>query len=389
MAVDDAVLDDLAIRLQRTRWPDDVGAGWADGTDVAYLRELVGYWRDRFDWRAAEQRLNRLPQFRAGIDGVGVHFVHERGRGPDPLPLVLTHGWPSTFAEPGALVPMLTDPARFGADPADSFDVVVPSLPGFGFSDRPRGPGTARRLPRLWVRLMSEVLGYRRFAAHGTDIGAFVTNRLALEHPEHVVGVHVGHWAEPDVDTAELTGQERRFVEARVRNAEAEGGYAHVQRTRPQSLAFGLTDSPAGLAGWIVEKWRSWGDCAGDVERRFTKDDLLTTVMIYWVTGTIASSVRLYKEWALASRPHPACPVPPVPPGAGESAPLPAGRRIEPPARLALFLPGGDPPPVSWIERAYARPQVAVMPRGGHFPAMEEPQLLVEDIRAFFRPLRH
>ena len=289
IAVPQATLDDLAERLARTRWPGALdGAGWEDGTSRAYLHELVAWWQTGFDWRAQEAAINRFPQFRATVDGVGLHFVHVRGKGPAPLPLVCTHGWPSTFYELLPLVPLLTDPAGHGGDPADAFDVVIPSLPGYGFSDPLQGRGSANRVPELWTRLMREVLGYEQFGAHGGDIGAMVANRLALEHPERLVGIHVTRPADPYIGpgAAPLTEAEQALLPSRARWHEVEGGYVHLQRTRPQTLAYGLADSPVGLAAWIVEKWRAWSDGDGQVERRFTKDQLLTTVMLYWVTGT-------------------------------------------------------------------------------------------------------
>lgn len=382
-------LDDLADRLARTRWPEVLAnPTWAWGMDAGYLRELVDWWRTSFDWRHQECNLNRFRQYRVKLDGLGVHFVHERGVGPRPMPLLISHGWPSTFFEMSKIIPRLTDPARYGADPADSFDVVVPSLPGYAFSDAPQHTGIAWQLPTLWIRLMSEVLGYGRFGAHGVDIGGFLTNRLGLDYPEHLVGIHVTQWPEPCVE-GDLTADETRYIEARAAGNEAELGYAHVQRTKPWSLAYGLLDSPVGLAAWLVDKWCAWSDCDGDIERRFTKDELLTTVMLYWVTRTIGSSFQLYREWGLASRPYPWMPPTDAPPGAAESTPLPPGRRIDVPAAVALSLNYGPTiPPVSWLQRSYTQPQVIHMPRGGHFPAMEEPDLLVESLRSFFRPLR-
>lgn len=388
-----SALEDLRERLARSRWPDeDTDTGWTYGTDLSYLRELVAYWQDDFDWRAQEARLNCFAQFRADIDGVGIHFLHERGLGPDPLPLVLTHGWPSTFAEMLELVPLLTNPSGHGGDPADAFDVVVPSLPGYGFSDRPTKPGFSRRIPGLWVSLMAE-LGYPRFAAHGVDVGSSVTNLLGLEYPERIVGVHVTYPAEPYLGpgAAALSERERLFLEGRPPGQEAEGGYTHIQRTKPLTLSYGLNDSPVGLAAWIIEKFRAWSDCGGDIERRFAKDDLLTTVMIYWLTETIGSSFRVYRDWALGAESNPYAwqDRDDVPRGVA-SKPLGQHERVSVPAAVALFP--ADPPsgmPREWAERAYAdlrrftRP-----PRGGHFPAFEEPELLAEDLRAFFRPLR-
>jgi pimeloyl-ACP methyl ester carboxylesterase len=379
-------LDDLRERLARTRFPDEVsGAGWDYGTNLAYMRELVGYWESSFDWREQEQRLNRFTHFRAEVDGFGLHFIHERGKGDDPMPLVLTHGWPSTFFEFSKIVPLLTNPESHGGDAADAFDVVVPSLPGFGFSDRSKEAGFSRRIPGLWVRLMEE-LGYTRFAAHGVDVGTSVANLLGLWH-------HVTYPAEPYVGPGapELSEREREFLEARPRGQEAEGGYTHIQRTKPLTLSYALNDSPAGLAAWIVEKFRAWSDCAGEVERRFSKDELLTTVTLYWLTETIGSSFRVYRDWALGAESNPFAweGREEVPRGVA-SKPLARNERIDVPSAVALFP--ADPPaamPREWAERSYSDlRRFTRMPRGGHFPAMEEPELLVEDLRTFFRPLR-
>ena len=371
IAVADDVLADLRRRLAATRWPDEVDdAGWDYGANLAYLKGLVAYWRDGFDWRAQEATLNQYAQYRADIDGVGVHFVHEHGHGPHPLPLIITHGWPSSFAQMLKIVPLLTDPARYGGDPADAFDVVVPSLPGFGFSDRPRARGmNGQRIATLWARLMADTLGYRRFAAAGGDLGSPVTRRLALAHPDLVVGMHLTDVGYPTADRPDFSAAERRYLDA-VRDWSAhEGAYMMLQSIKPQTLAYGLTDSPVGLAAWIVEKFRAWSDCAGDVERRFSKDELLTTIMIYWVTETINSSVRLYYE----NRGIP---------------PLAPEQRINVPAGVAIFPKDLALPPREWAERSLRVERWTEMPRGGHFAAMEEPALLVEDLRAFFRPLR-
>jgi pimeloyl-ACP methyl ester carboxylesterase len=391
--VPQATLDDLDARLARTRWPGELdGAGWEDGTSPAFLQELVGWWQTGFDWRAQEAAINRFPQFRATVDGIGLHFVHVRGKGPAPLPLVLTHGWPSTFYELLPLVPLLTDPTSYGGDPADAFDVVIPSLPGYGFSDPLQGRGSSNRVPKLWVQLMGKVLGYERFGAHGGDIGAMVANRLALEHPEPLVGIHVTRAADPYVGpgAAPLTPAEQALLAARARWHEAEGGYVHLQRTRPQTLAYGLADSPVGLAAWILEKWQAWSDCDGQVERRFTKDELLTTVMLYWVTGTIGPSFRFHRDWALGAGSLPQALAEAlanraeVPPGVVR--PLALGERIQVPAAVTLF---DYHCPREWAERAYGDlRRFTDMPRGGHFTAMEEPELLAQDLRGFFRGLR-
>lgn len=386
-------LDDLRKRLARTRWPDEVdGAGWDYGTNLEYLSGLAGYWQDNFDWRGQEAKLNQFAHFRTEIDGLGVHFIHERGKGPDPIPLILTHGWPSTFFEFSKIIPLLTDPASYGGDPAYALDVVIPSLPGYGFSDRPVKPGFSRRIPDLWVALM-EKLGYTRFAAHGVDVGASVANLLGLHHPRSLIGIHVTYPAEPYLGPGapELSELEREFLEGRPGGQEAEGAYTHIQRTKPQTLSYALNDSPVGLAAWIVEKFRAWSDCGGEVEKRFSRDELLTTVTIYWLTGTIGSSFRVYRDWALGaeSNPHAWEGREEVPRG-GASKPLARGERIEAPSAVALFP--ADPPsgmPREWAERSYSDlRRFTRMPRGGHFPAMEEPELLAEDIRSFLRELR-
>jgi len=389
LEVPDSALDDLQQRLARTRWGQELDdPGWEDGTSPAWLRELVAWWREGYDWRAQEAAINRFAHFHARIDGIRIHFVHERGCGPDPLPIVLTHGWPSTFYELLPLVPLLTDPQRHGGDASDAFDVVIPSLPGYGFSEPLAGRGSSRRIPDIWLGLMRDVLGYERFAAHGGDIGAMVTNRLGYESAEQLVGIHVALVAEPDVGSsaALLTEAERAMLAERARGQETGGAYAHLQRTRPQTLAYALNDSPVGLAAWILDKWWEWSDCAGDLERRFTKDQLLTTVLIYWLTQTIGPSFRIYRDWALgsASRPEAWEGREEVP--TGIERPLPADRRISVPTAVALWEARY---PREWAERSYADlRQFTEMPRGGHFAAMEEPELLAADIRAFFRPLR-
>jgi pimeloyl-ACP methyl ester carboxylesterase len=373
--VPQAVLDDFGGRLARTRWPAGSAPSWREGTDRAFLEGLVADWRDEFDWRAQERALNRFAQFRAEVDGTRLHFVHERGRGPNPLPLILTHGWPSTFHELLPLVPLLTD----------TFDVVIPSLPGYAFSDP---VARANRIPALWTRLMCDVLGYDRFGAHGGDIGAMVTNRLACEFPERVVGVHVALVAEPYAGPGAppLTDAERAMLDERAAGQEAGGAYAHVQRTRPQTLAYALADSPAGRAAWILDKWRDWSDCDGDLESRCTKDELLTTVTLYWVTGTIGTSFRVYRDWALGagSRPEAWRDREEVPPGV--ERPLPRGERIAVPAAVNLREARY---PREWAERAYGDlRRFTALPRGGHFAALEEPELLADDMRAFFGELR-
>jgi pimeloyl-ACP methyl ester carboxylesterase len=373
--IPESVLADLRERIGRTRWADEVeDAGWDYGTNLDYLRELLAYWSDGFDWRAQEERLNRFSHFRATVDGIGIHFVHERGSGSRPLPIVLSHGWPSTFVELLPLAERLAHPERHGAGAADAFDVVVPSLPGFGFSDRPTRRGTTKtRVAALWAELMTRHLGYPRFAARGGDIGSGISAFLGLDHPQHVVGVHVsdairnpwlGEGAPP------LTPAEERFLGEERAWMAAEGAYDHIQATKPQTLAYGLVDSPAGMASWIVEKLRAWSDCDGDLERRFTRDEVLTILTIYWATGTIHSANRMYFERDREARQ------------------LRPGQRVEVPCAVTLFPADIDHPPRELAERTYRVERWTEMARGGHFAAHEEPDLLAEDIRAFFRPLR-
>ena len=372
-----ADLDDLADRLARTRWTDEIeGAGWDYGTSLGYLKGLTDYWRDGFDWRKQEAELNRSAQFWAEIGGFRVHFVHERGKGPHPMPILLLHGWPDSFYRFHKIIPMLTDPARFGGDPADSFDVVVPSLPGFGFSDRPRERGWGQeRDAALFHTLMTKVLGYERYGAHGGDGGSPISQALARSHPESVVGIHItdiGYDKAAQLDPSTLSEAEKRYMEALKGWSFEEGGYVMIQGSRPQSLGYGLNDSPAGLAAWIVEKFRAWSDCGGDVERSYSKDELLTNITIYWATQTINPSIRTYYEGM-----HSWSETPP---------------RVEAPVGMALFAK--DPPPDVPLPRETAERffgdirSWTEIPRGGHFAAMEEPALLAEDIRAFYRGLR-
>ena len=375
ISVSDEVLADLKCRLEATRWPDEIpGLGWDYGSNLAYMKELVEYWRTDFDWPAQERLINSFNHFKADVDGLGIHFIHERGKGPDPMPLVITHGWPGTVFEMYKIIPLLADPASHGGDSSDSFDVIAPSLPGFGFSDHPQETGVeVKRTAALWVELMAG-LGYSRFAAHGGDIGAGVTSRLGHGHADSTIGIHLTSVTRPTPylgpGSRELTDAEKTHMREREEWQRSEGGYAHIQGTKPQTLSYGLNDSPAGLAAWMVEKYRTWSDCAGDVENRFTKDELLTTVTIYWATQTIGSSTRMYKEnqryeWTMDR-----------------------DERIEPPTGVAAFPAEISRPPREWAERSYNLRRWTSMPRGGHFAALEEPELLAQEIREFFRPLK-
>lgn len=364
-------IEDLRRRLARTRWPDEIQASdWAYGTNLSYLRELVAYWKDHFDWRAQEARLNGLHHYEAEVDGVRIHYLHERGAGPNPLPLVVTHGWPGSFVEMEKIIPLLTEPSRSGEDAAGSFDVIVPSVPGFGFSERPRSPGmNSRRVAQLWAALMRG-LGCPRYGAQGGDIGAGISTWLAYDHSDSVVGLHLNYIPggyTPGLGMKALTPAEQAFLQARERWSQAEGGYAHVQSTKPQSLAYGLHDSPAGLAAWFLEKYRSWSDCEGEVERRFTKDEMLTNISLYWFTQTIASSLRYYYE----GRTNPT--------SFSDLAPMTV------PSAIAVFPKELPMPPKEYAARFYNVTRWTELPRGGHFAALEEPQALAADMRAFFR----
>lgn len=364
------ILTDLHERLARTRWPDELpDAGWDYGTNRTYLQQLVTYWREQYDWRAQERLLNTFPQFQTEIDGINLHFVHVKGQGPHPLPLLISHGWPGSFFEMYKIIGPLTDPASYGGDPADAFDVVVPSLPGYGFSGPTHARGiTVARMAEIFISLLHR-LGYERCAAQGGDWGSFITSTLGQSYPETILGIHLNMLPVRALTPQDASNEDERDWQARrAQWVREESGYSHIQGTRPQTLAYALNDSPAGLAGWIVEKYRAWSDCHGDIESVFTKDELLTTIMIYWVTRTINSSTRLYYESTHQS--------------------AAAGRRVEVPTAVAVFPAEIPVPPRSLAQRFYNIERWTRMPAGGHFAALEQPQALVEDIRAFFRSLR-
>ena len=374
--IPDSVLEDLRARLERTRWPDELpGVGWEYGSNMDYVKELVEYWKNDFDWRKQEALINSFSHFKATVDGRDVHFIHEKGKGPNPLPLIITHGWPGTFFEMHKVIPLLADPAAHGGDPADAFDVVAPSMPGYGFSDAAQERGLdVLAVGDVMAKLMHEQLGYDRYVAQGGDWGARVTGQLGHKHADHCIGIHSTGVVSPTPylgpGSAPLSEAEQGLLRQREEWTAAEGGYFHIQATKPQTLGYGLNDSPAGLCAWIVEKYRTWSDCHGDVESSFTKDELLTTVTIYWVTQSINSSARLYyetlrKPWDFAQ-----------------------GERINVPVGVAIFPAENSRPPREWAERSYNVQQWTVMPSGGHFAALEEPELLVEDMRNHFRALR-
>jgi microsomal epoxide hydrolase len=372
--VPDAVLSDLRRRLESTRWPDQVPeSAWEYGSDTSYMRALAAYWCERYDWRTHEAALNRLKQHVVSLDGIDLHFIHEPGIGPNPLPLLLSHGWPGSIVEFERIVPLLTDPGRFGGNPADAFTVVAPSLPGYTLSFRPnQARFNLARIADMFTRLMVEVLGYSRFGAQGGDWGGFISGQLGAAHADRVLGIHVTLLSGPRESTPDpRTDEERVYVLELQHWMREEQGYGLIQGTKPQTLSYGLTDSPIGLAAWIVEKFRTWSDCGGDIERRFSKDVLLTNVMLYWVTGAINSSF-----WPYWARRH-------------EPWPLNERNPVRAPTAYASFPKEILHPPRTWVEAVY--PNIrrwTRMPAGGHFAALEEPEALVQDIREFFRELR-
>ncbi len=372
--VPDEVLKDLKARLRNTRWPDQLeGTGWEYGTDTQYLKTLVDYWANDFDWRAQEKKLNAFHNYRASVDGLRIHFIHEKGHvkgsGPNPIPVLMLHGWPSSFVQFQKIIPLLTDPAAHGAPDAPSFDVVVPSLPGYGFSDIPTGRGFAiQAMAERFTKLMTETLGYKRFALRGSDIGQSVTQQLALAHPDLVIGAHVtGLLRGTPTQGAGAPGEaEQKFNRAMAEWDATELAYARMHGQKPQTLAVGLNDSPAGLASWIVEKFQKWGDTKGNVESRFSKDELLTNLTLYWATGTAASSVRLYYEFTREKR---------------------LQGRVQVPTALLIATHDMVPPPREVAERMYNVARWTQTDVGGHFLEWEEPQLVAEDLRAFFGSL--
>src|SRR5512132_2309200 len=371
------ILSDLRERIRKTRWPERApGAAWEQGTDLEYLRQLLECWAGEFDWQTQESELNAAAQFRAELDGVHIHFVHERPRHGHGVPLILTHGWPSTFVELLPLVPFLTDPHAHGID-GPAFDVVIPSLPGYGFSERPRRTGVNYRyVAGLWHRLMRG-LGYERYGAQGGDFGAGVATFMALDDPAPMLGIHLSNleispYTGPG--SRPLSAAERTYLERNEAFWQVEGGYKAIQSTKPQTLGYGLNDSPAGLASWILEKWRSWADSRGNLDERFSRDFLLTTVTLYWVTQTITSSMRDYfdndnRRFRVTVGPD-------------EFVNVPTGIAV-----FANNFVDEGTPPREWAERLYNVRRWTPMPRGGHFAPAEEPELLARDIAAFFAGL--
>jgi pimeloyl-ACP methyl ester carboxylesterase len=374
--VEEGVLGDLRERLLRTRWPPAApGVPWEQGTDLVYLRALVDYWANEFDWRAQERRLNGFENFRVQVEGIPIHFVHQRARNGHGIPLILTHGWPSTFVELLPLLALLTDPTAHGID-GPAFDVVVPSLPGYGLSERPDRAVRYQDVAELWRALMHG-LGYSRYGAGGGDFGSGVSSYMALQDPEALIGLHLTNlelspYTGPG--SRPLSGAEQNYLEEARRWDETERGYTAIQSTKPQTLSYALNDSPAGLAAWVLEKWRSWSDSQGDLDGHVSRDLLLTTVTLYWVTETITSSMRDYfdnRRWQGEPRLGP-----------GDFVRVPTAVAVFP----HMFVPEGDVPR-EWAERLYAVRRWTRMERGGHFAPAEEPMLVARDICEFFAEL--
>ena len=375
--VPEATLRDLRERLARTRWPEPETVGdWSQGVPLAYLQDICRHWADGYDWRATEARLNRLPHFRTTLDGLGVHLLHVRSPDPGALPLVLTHGWPGSIVEFLKVIGPLTDPAAHGGDPADAFHLVCPSLPGYGFSDKPAEPGWGvERIAGAWARLLAR-LGYRRYGAQGGDWGTSVSTLLAKVDPDHVVGIHLTPpLAPPDPATlGDLTEAERSAL-AQLEQADAwDSGYSKEHATRPQTIGYSLVDSPAGLCAWIVEKLWAWTDHDGDLEQVLTRDELLDNVMLYWLPGTGASSARLY--WESSRRVNQW-----ISGTVTDAVTVPTG--------CSIFPRELQRPSRRWAERRFLDIRWwNELDKGGHFAAFEQPELFVDEVRSFFRLVR-
>jgi epoxide hydrolase len=375
--IPEAELDDLRRRLGCTRWPERETVGdWSQGVPLAFLEDLCRYWAEDYDWRASERRLNELPQFRTTIDGLGIHFLHIRSPHAEALPLVISHGWPGSIVEFLKVVGPLADPPRYGGEAADAFHVVCPSLPGYGFSDRPGEPGWGvERIAEAWATLMAR-LGYTRYGAQGSDWGSSISSCLAQQHAEHVVGIHLTPpLAPPDPETLEdLSERERAALASLEHSAAWDSGYSQEHATRPQTIGYALVDSPAALCGWIVEKFHAWTDHDGDLESILTRDELLDNLMLYWLPRTGASSARLYwqsmrqvNEWISGA--------------VNDSVTAPTG--------CSIFPKELQRPSRRWAEKRFLDIRYWNEPsRGGHFAAFEQPSLYLEEVRTFFRLVR-
>jgi epoxide hydrolase len=374
--VPDHDLADLRDRLRRTRWPEPETAGWSQGVPLGYLERLCAYWAEGYDWRACEARLNALPQYRTGIDGLAIHFLHIRSPRADALPLVITHGWPGSIVEFLKVIGPLTDPAKYGGDPADAFHLVCPSLPGYGFSGKPAAPGWGiERIASAWADLMAR-LGYQRYGAQGGDWGTSVSTLLAQQDAEHIAGIHLTPpLAPPDPATfGYLTDAEQAALASLELSIQWESGYSAEQSTRPQTVGYGLVDSPAALCAWIIEKFWAWTDHSGDLETVLTRDELLDNLMLYWLPGTGASAARLYWEsirqvnrWISGQ----------------------VSETIDVPVGCSIFPKEIQRPSRRWAARRFTDIRYWNEPAaGGHFAAFEQPEQFVTEVRSFFRIVR-
>ena len=362
------VLDDLKLRLNLTRWPDQItGSDWDYGTDLSYLKELTNYWKETFDWRKVETEINSYPNFMADIDGHQIHFMHIKGKGKRSVPLIITHGWPGSFLEMMKLIPLLTEDSDF------SFDLVIPSVPGFGFSGKIIDPGcNSEFVADIWHKLMME-LGYERYGAQGGDIGSGISTWLSLKYPSHMIGLHLnyisGSYKPYTADGEKLSEEVLAFQKIGTEWSAREGAYAHMHATKPLTAAYGLNDSPVGLCAWIVEKFKGWSDNNGNIENSFTKDELLANITLYWITQTIHSSMRIYNE------------------NSKNPLVLKKNELVTVPVGFAKFPKELPTPPRSYIERGFNIQSWTTMPGGGHFAAVEQPALLSKDIINFFSKL--
>jgi len=373
ISVGDDVLEDLRNRLALTRWTDEIiDSGWRYGTNLQYLKELIEYWQKEYDWRAQEKKLNEFSQFKVQVDDITLHYIHVQGKGPDPTPLLLSHGWPGSVAEFIKVIGPLSDPVSYGGDEKDAFTVVAPSLPGYGFSHVPNQRRmSAEEMADLFYVLMTEILGYSQFIAQGGDWGSLLTAILGFKYPDNLMGIHLNMIpVAPEQDEIKDVSPAEMAFFGQLGELKDETGYQKIQGTKPQTLGVGLNDSPAGLAAWITEKFYSWTDCDGNLDNAVTKDELLTNIMVYWIGQTISSSFWLYYQsnhepWKLGK-----------------------GNRISVPTAVASFPKELARPPREWVERTCNVTHWTDMKSGGHFAALEKPEELVNDIRSFGRTLK-
>ncbi len=371
--ISDEALEDLKIRLNNIRWPQQIAnVGWDRGVPKDYLQSLISYWNNHYEWRKQEAALNQYNQCTCAIDGINIHFFHIQSKNPNAIPLILTHGWPDSFLRYTKIIPFLSNPEKYGGKAEDAFNVVIPSLPGFGFSSAANKEGVNNAyVADLWAKLMTEELGYLKFAAAGGDIGSGITRYLAAKYPERLIGIHLtdtGIIRDLLQPTDEKLSDVEKSYGSNARSWIAkEGAYMSIQSTKPHTLSFGLSDSPIAVAAWIIEKLYAWSDCRGNIENVYSKDEIITQVMIYWLTNTLSSSIQYYYE---------------------NSHSLPPLGKIDVPTGIAIFPKDILTPPQAWVKKNFNIVHWTEMVRGGHFTAMEAPELFAEDLIIFFRPLR-